>query len=271
MARTNNLSNFLTDVADAIREKKGSSEIILASDFDTEIENLPSGGGADLSEYFRNTITVNAESDTSSAGNQLLKKFPDVIYIDNNVTNISKLFNNIKLTNYPKVICNSNVLNMNGLYKQILGNSTPITSVDVSGLNTSNVTDISYMFQYFDTLTQINGIENFNTNNVTTMQDLFKGCNSIQEINLSGFSNLNNKLVRTNGMFNGCNNLRKIDIRNLTFNSITSSANMFGATSNYGIPDNCEIIVKDNTEKNWITSNFSRLTNVKTVAEYEAE
>lgn len=45
MARTNNLTNFLTDVADAIKTKKGDSTPILASDFDTEIENLPSGGG----------------------------------------------------------------------------------------------------------------------------------------------------------------------------------------------------------------------------------
>lgn len=46
MARTNSLGNFLTDVADAIRTKKGSQELIAAADFDTEIENLPSGGGA---------------------------------------------------------------------------------------------------------------------------------------------------------------------------------------------------------------------------------
>ena len=45
MARTDTLGHFLTDVADAIREKKGSSDTIQASDFDTEITNLPSGGG----------------------------------------------------------------------------------------------------------------------------------------------------------------------------------------------------------------------------------
>lgn len=45
MARTDTLGNFLTDVADAIRTKKGSEELIAAADFDTEIENLPSGGG----------------------------------------------------------------------------------------------------------------------------------------------------------------------------------------------------------------------------------
>ena len=44
MARTNNLSNFLTDVAGAIKEKKGSEAAIPAANFDTEIRNLPSQG-----------------------------------------------------------------------------------------------------------------------------------------------------------------------------------------------------------------------------------
>lgn len=47
MARTDNLTNFLTDVADSIREKKGTSEPILASNFDTEIDSITTGG----SEY----------------------------------------------------------------------------------------------------------------------------------------------------------------------------------------------------------------------------
>ena len=45
MARTNSLTNFLTDVAAAIKEKKGSQTDIAAENFDTEIENLPTGGG----------------------------------------------------------------------------------------------------------------------------------------------------------------------------------------------------------------------------------
>jgi hypothetical protein len=52
MARTNNLTNFLTDVADAIREKKGTQETIQASDFDTEIENLPSGGSDNTYSFY---------------------------------------------------------------------------------------------------------------------------------------------------------------------------------------------------------------------------
>ena len=42
MARTNNLTNFLTDVASAIKTKRGydSSETIAAEDFDTEINAI---------------------------------------------------------------------------------------------------------------------------------------------------------------------------------------------------------------------------------------
>ena len=53
MARTNNLTNFLTDVAGAIKEKKGSEANIPAANFDTEIRNLPSQG-----TYEEKTINV---------------------------------------------------------------------------------------------------------------------------------------------------------------------------------------------------------------------
>lgn len=45
MARTDNLTNYLTDVASAIKTKKGSNAPIQASEFDTEIASLLSGGG----------------------------------------------------------------------------------------------------------------------------------------------------------------------------------------------------------------------------------
>ena len=41
-----NIVELLTDVADAIREKKGSNEPINAQNFANEIKNLPSGGGS---------------------------------------------------------------------------------------------------------------------------------------------------------------------------------------------------------------------------------
>lgn len=44
MARTDNLTNFLTDVAAAIKSKKGYNTAIPAANFDIEIVNLPSDG-----------------------------------------------------------------------------------------------------------------------------------------------------------------------------------------------------------------------------------
>ena len=43
MADTSNLSNYLKDIADAIRDKKGTEEQIPAANFDTEIRNMQTG------------------------------------------------------------------------------------------------------------------------------------------------------------------------------------------------------------------------------------
>ena len=45
MAKNDNIQDLLKDVADAIRSKKGSEELINPQEFSTEIANLPSGGG----------------------------------------------------------------------------------------------------------------------------------------------------------------------------------------------------------------------------------
>ena len=60
MARTDNLTNFLTDVAGAIKTKKGSSTAIAAEDFDTEILALPSQG-----TYQTKSITVTTDGSVS--------------------------------------------------------------------------------------------------------------------------------------------------------------------------------------------------------------
>ena len=51
MAKDNNLQDFLTDIADAIREKKGTTEKINPQDFATEIANLSGGEETSNIEY----------------------------------------------------------------------------------------------------------------------------------------------------------------------------------------------------------------------------
>ena len=59
MARINNLTNFLIDVASAIKTKKGSQTDIPAANFDTEITNLPSQG-----TYQTKSVTISQNGQT---------------------------------------------------------------------------------------------------------------------------------------------------------------------------------------------------------------
>lgn len=45
MAKNNNLTDFLTDIANAIRAKKGTTALINPQDFSNEIASIESGGG----------------------------------------------------------------------------------------------------------------------------------------------------------------------------------------------------------------------------------
>ena len=94
---------------------------------------------------------------------------------------------------------------------------------------------------------------------------MFGSCSKLTSLNLSNFDT--SKVTSMYRMFNGCKSLTHLDIRNFDFTKVTSYSNMFGSSASTGVPDNCEIIVKDDAAKTWITSKFSRLTNVKTVAE----
>ena len=63
MARTDTLNNFLTDVADSIRSKKGTTNSIPASNFDTEIESIETS--ENLSDELNTYNTELTEQETS--------------------------------------------------------------------------------------------------------------------------------------------------------------------------------------------------------------
>lgn len=94
------------------------------------------------------------------------------------------------------------------------------------------------------------------------LNNMFQNCSVVTSLDLSGMVGT---VGRMSNMFSGCSTLMHLDIRNLT----VSTSAMYSASFN-NVPNNCEIIVKDATEKEWLTTKFSSLTNVKTVSEYES-
>ena len=209
--------------------------------------------GVDINDYFETTYS--GTSPNKWVINNFVKKSPDLV-IDDSVTSIASLCNSSPIA--PKIICNSNVKNMSFLYSF---NKSKI--IDVSGLNTSNVTDMSYMFNGCSSLTSLD-VSNFDTSNVTNMSSMFGDCSKLTNLDLSNFDT--SKVKNMLGMFYRCSSLTSLDLRNFDFSKVTSYNNMF-----YNVPTDCLIIVKDDTAKTWITSKFTTLTNVKTVAELEQQ
>jgi len=186
-------------------------------------------GGGDLSEYFNDTITSTTYSGLNNGINKILKKIPSPIIVADNVTGLNSCFEGSALTTMPKVIFNSNVTNLNAMFRDCIN----LTNVDVSG---------------------------FNTKNVTNFKGMFRECSNLTALNLSNFTGKTS--INATDMFASCSKLTHLDMRNFNFTNVSSYLDMFS-----GVPNNCEIIVKDDTQKTWITSKFSNLTNVKTVAE----
>ena len=139
---------------------------------------------------------------------------------------------------------------------------------EIENLDTKNLTSMEVMFSNCNKLTSLD-LSNFDTSNVTTMAYMFDTCSNLTSLDLSTFDT--SKLTTIDYMFNKCRKLTFIDIRTFDFTKITSYTNMVGTAANNGPANDCLIIVKDDTAKTAITTAFSRLTNVKTVAEYESD
>ena len=130
-----------------------------------------------------------------------------------------------------------------------------LTNIDVSKLDTSNVIDMTSMFYGCRALTSLD-LSNFDTNKITNMSFMFSDCIKLTSLDLNSFDTSN--VTDMSFMFQECSSLINLDISNFTFNTVTGYTRIFAE-----VPNNCEILVKSQTEKDWITSRYSNLTNVK--------
>lgn len=136
----------------------------------------------------------------------------------------------------------------------------------VPNLTITQATDFGYMFSGCTSITDI-GFSNFDTSSVTNFAYMFSNCYSLKELDLSTFKTSEN--AEAPNMFNGCTALTKIDMRQFEFTKLNSYNRLFGYDDSSGPANNCLVIVKDQTQKEWVNQKIPRLTNVKTVAEYE--
>ncbi|MDE5572014.1 MAG: DUF285 domain-containing protein, partial [Prevotella sp.] len=94
----------------------------------------------------------------------------------------------------------------------------------MENLNTSNVTDMSYMFDDCWSLDNLD-LSNFNTANVTNMEVMFGSCESLATLNLSNFNT--EKVTAMNGMFIDCRSLTSLDLSSFNTENVTDMNGMF--------------------------------------------
>ena len=82
-----------------------------------------------------------------------------------------------------------------------------LSSLDLSGLDTSNVTDMSSMFGECRSLKSLD-LSGLDTSNVARMFGMFKGCSRLSSLDLSGLGT--SSVEDMFGMFDDCSGLRTV-------------------------------------------------------------
>ena len=142
----------------------------------------------------------------------------------------------------------------NSCYKWFQNFNNLQTIKGIEYLNTSNVTNMAYMFYGCQNLTSLD-VSNFDTSNVTNMGAMFTGCSGLTVLDVSSFNT--SKVMIMYGMFMGCSKIEtifasdKFDVSN-----VTNSNLMFtNCTSLKGYDEN-------KTDKTYATVNGGYFTNV---------
>lgn len=296
MARTNNLTNYLTDIANAIRSQKYENlEIsqllnenppkIQANSYDTIMnsikkhcsrEDLPQKSNNIIIDYVMNNNLL-TDIDFSSNYTIISDPYGEFLFRLMQLDTITGLstdyINTSNCTSFRSMFEDCNALQSLDIsfdtsnaeiMEFMFSYCTNLQSLTLD-INTENCIDFIGMFEGCNALETITGIENFNVSNAISFQYMFDECNALTRLDLSSWTPTN--LVDIRYMFSGCSSLEFLDVRNFEFSSLDS---YYTENSFNNINSNCEIIVKDNTEKSWFTNNYPQLQNVKTVAEYEA-
>ena len=114
----------------------------------------------------------------------------------------------------------SKVTNMSLMFYNCSG----LKSLDVSGFDTSNVTNMSYMFFSCSGLKSLD-VSGFDTSNVTNMSSMFYGCRGLKSLDVSGFDTSNVTSMST--MFYNCSGLTELDLRDFDTSNVTNMSGMF--------------------------------------------
>ena len=194
---------------------------------------------------------IEKNTDSIAPWNSYQSKIITSTVIDNGIAplSVSELFSDcVELTsvNVSK-LDTSKVTDMNSMFS----GCSKLTSIgDLSKWDTSNVTDMSYMFSECSVLTSVGNLSGWNTSKVTNMGGMFFGCSKLTSVgDLSGWNT--SKVINMNYMFYSCSKFTSVG--NL------SEWNTSKVTKMNGMFSDCSALTSIGDLSKWDTSNVTNM------------
>ena len=136
----------------------------------------------------------------------------------------------IKMTSIDlSALDTSEVTDMSSMFSAEPGSLMNIEEINVSSFDTSQVKNMSGMFAFCSSLTSLD-VSNFDTSQVTDMSLMFGGCSSLTSLDVSNFNAP--QLTGITYMFAGLTNLETLNLSNFNAPQLTNITDIFNGLTN---------------------------------------
>lgn len=189
--------------------ENGTQDVTNYAEVNVNVETTSGGGGADLSEYF--TESIGTDGSTSITWKTAFKKFPPLPLLG---TNANSIYNGcttseIDLSAFKDV----KVTNLSYTFSSCTG----VETLDLDEIDFSNVTNMDYMFSGCTKLKTLD-MRNRDLSKVTSdLKYTFSGCTALEELD---FTNTMINASNLTGTFENCNALKTINFGDNTMSGL---------------------------------------------------
>ena len=211
-------------------------------DFYNKLESLLDNESVEI-KYFRKSLTapasiINTENIEDEESDYKIKLWlnpidktayyyaePEKVYLNADSSRMFFLwYGEQKIKNFLELDLSgfntSNVTNMSQMFARM----SNLTTLDLSSFDTSKVTDMSGMFENMYNLTTIN-LSSFDTSQVTDMHSMFFEISNLITLDLSSFDT--SQVTNMSSMFSGMRDLATLNLSNFDTSKVTDMKDMF--------------------------------------------
>ncbi|MBO5332175.1 MAG: BspA family leucine-rich repeat surface protein [Alistipes sp.] len=247
----------------------------------TEITNIVTDNNSNTIKFITNSDITNTVRSTTEEeqsysfvvnGTTLeIHTNADEFMAPSDCGNMFRGLSTITSINFNNAFNTSNVTNMSYMFS----GCEVLTALDVSNFDTSNVTNMYGMFNKCRALKALD-LSNFDTSNVTTMGSMFQYCGVLTSVDISSFNTAN--VTNMSSMFFCCYALKSLDVSHFNTSNVTNMSCLFGycqaltsldvknfdtskVTNMQQMFDECNVLSKLDVS-NFDTSNVTKMGNM---------